>query len=321
MSKTTRKPRPRRKIRYHIWNWRSYDCALVRRGSLTLWIDEKVLQHWRYQGPFQRGAQFRYSDLAIQCMLSLREVFHLPNRAVEGLVRSLFALLGVDLPVPDHTTLSRRGRRLQVRLPKKACGPLHLALDSSGLKVYGEGEWKVRQHGWSRRRTWRKLHLAVDPERHEIQAALLSPAGGHDAQAVPALLAQVERPIVHVAADGAYDRRSVYQALARASPEAAIAIPPRRDGRIWQQGNRHAPPLARDENLRFIRRHGRSCWKRQSGYHKRSLAETAVFRLKTIFGDRLSARRLDTQSTQALIRCCALHRMTHLGMPESIPVA
>ena len=320
MINTIKPARPRHKPVYRIRNWSDYDRALVHRGSLTLWIGDEALLQWAYEGPPQRGAQWLYSDLAIETMLTLREVFQLTNRAVEGFVCSLFALLQVALPVPDHTTLSRRGRTLDVRLPKQALGPLHLVLDSSGLKVYGEGEWKVRQHGWSKRRTWRKMHLSVDADSGEIQAALLTEAGIHDAQVIEPLLEQVAPPLASVAADGAYDRTNVYRAVHAREPTASIAIPPRRDAKIQQHGNTHAPPLPRDENLRAIRRQGRAQWKHVSGYHRRSLAETTVFRFKTIFGDRLSARRWETQASQFQIRCRALNRMTHLGMPESYRV-
>ncbi|MBI1741466.1 IS5 family transposase [Candidatus Acetothermia bacterium] len=317
MANTTLPPRPRRKTVYRIRNWADYDRALVQRGSLTVWIDDQAQNRWAYDGPSQRGAQFSYSDLAIETMLTVREVFHLTNRQTEGLVRSLFKLLDLRRDVPDHTTLSRRARTLEVRWPKQARGPLHLVLDSSGLKVYGEGEWKVRQHGWVKRRTWRKMHLSVDAQSGEIQAALLTEAGVHDAQAVEPLLEQVKSPMASVCADGAYDRTNVYRAVQARAPTTRIVIPPRRDAKIQQHGNAHGPPLPRDENLRAIRREGRAQWKHQSGYHRRSLAKTAVFRLKTIFGDRLSARRKETQVSQFTIRCRALNRMTHLGMPQS----
>ena len=326
MKQRTRKSKPRKSARAkskaidRVKNWRDYDKSLVQRGSLTFWVDEAALKQWVYQGPAQQGAQFDYSDSAIQTTLMMREVFQLTNRATEGLVRSLFQLLKVKLKVPDHSTLSRRGKTLKVKLPKGAHGELHLVLDSSGLKVYGEGEWKVRQHGWSKRRTWRKLHLTIDVESGEIQAAILTEAGVHDAEVAPQLLQQVEQPIASVSADGSYDRRNVYEALAVQAPHAQVNIPPRRDAKIWQHGNCQQPPLARDENLRQIRQQGRQQWKKVSGYHRRSLAETAMFRFKTIFGDHLSARRLETQSTQFEVRCRALNQMTRLGMPQSVKV-
>jgi len=320
MPNTTKATRPRRKAIYHIRNWSAYDRALVQRGSLTVWVSEEARRAWQYQGPAQRGAQFEYSDQAIEAMLTVKAVFHLSNRETEGLMRSLFHLMQVTLVVPDHSTLSRRGQTVQIRLPKRAPGPVHLVMDSSGLKVYGEGEWKVRQHGWSKRRTWRKFHLSVDTGSGEVQAAMLSTAGTTDAEMVDPMLAQVENLIASLAADGIYDKRPVYAALQARAPNATILIPPRRDARIWQHGNTHAPPQPRDEAVRFIRAHGRSAWKRESGYHQRSLAETAIFRFKTIFGDQLSARLLVTQATQFGTRCRALNIMTHLGMPDSYKV-
>jgi len=320
MPSTTTATRPRRKTIYHIRNWSAYDRALVQRGSLTIWMSEEALAAWAYQGPRQRGAQFDYSDQAIEAILTLKEVFHLTNREAEGLVRSVFALMPVTLAVPDHSTLSRRGRTIQIRLPKRVHGPLQIVMDSSGLKVFGEGEWKVRQHGWSKRRTWRKIHLSVDVLSGEVQAAMLSTAGVSDAEMVESLLTQIDAPLAGVVADGAYDKRRVYTTLQARAPDAEIVIPPRRNARIWQHGNTHAPPHSRDDVLRFMRVHGRSKWKEVSGYHQRSLAETAVFRFKTIFGDHLSTRLLATQATQFGARCRALNIMTHLGMPDSFKV-
>ena len=304
---------------YRIRNWKQYNDALVRRGSLTLWVDQDTLRAWRYQGPARRGAQFEYSDLAIQCLLTLRSVYRLTLRATEGFAHSLFGLMGLDLPVPDYTTLCRRAATVRITLPKRATGPLHLVLDSTGLKVYGEGEWKVRQHGYSKRRTWLKLHLAVDPQTHEIQAAMVTDPGVTDAETVPALLEQVENPIDGAAGDGAYDRQEVYDALEGRSARAVV--PPRRDAKIQRHGNRSGPRLARDENLRRIRKVGRAAWKEESGYHKRSLGETAMFRMKTIFGDGVASRSPSQQATEAGIRCRALNIMTHQGMPESERVA
>src|SRR4051812_20616309 len=303
------------KSTYRIRNWNEYNDALVRRGSLTLWVDQEMLQAWRYQGPTQWGAQFEYSDLAIECLLTLRSVYHLTLRATEGFARSLFELMAAGLPTPDYTTLCRRAATVRITLPKEATGPLHLVLDSTGLKVYGEGEWKVRQHGYSKRRAWLKLHLAVDPQTHEIRAAMVTEPGVTDAETVPALLDQVEDPIERAAGDGAYDRRVVYDALDRRSARAVV--PPRRDAKIQRHGNSSGPRLARDENLRRIRQIGRSSWKEESGYHERSLAETAMFRMKTIFGDGVASRSPARQATEAGVRCRAVNIMTHQGMPRS----
>jgi hypothetical protein len=306
---------------YRVRNWSAYNKALVGRYDITIWVEEAMCQAWHYDGPRQQGGQFVFSDVAIECLGTLREVYHLPLRGAEGLLRSLFRIMEVNLPVPSYSTLSRRGQSVAIHLPKKARGALDLVVDSSGLKVYGEGEWKVRQHGTSKRRTWRKIHLAIDPESHEIQAAMMSTAGMDDGEMVAPLLNQVTHKIESVAGDGAYDKRKVYDLLAELAPQAQVNIPPREDAKIWQHGNSAQPALPRDENLRRIRAVGRKQWKQETGYHRRSLAETAMFRIKTVFGDHLSNRRFDTQATQVGFRCRALNRMTHLGMPESYPVA
>ena len=320
---TKNKTRARSKTVYHVRNWSEYDQALVNRYSLTIWISEDVQKNWEYDGPKQRGAQFTYTDQAIETMLMLKEIFHLTNRGAEGFVGSIFELMRIDLPVPDHTTLSTRGKHLEVELPRRTQGRMHIVMDSSGLKLYGEGEWKVRKHGWGKHRTWRKLHLMVEPNSGEIQAVDLTGADGHDSKSVAPMLAQIEPgiEIENFAGDGAYDTRQVYGTLQARAPNARIAIPPQKNARIWQHGNCKAAPLPRDDNLRAIRKSNRKAWKQQSGYHQRSLAETALFRFKTIFGDHLSTRSLESQTVQVRIRTKALNCMTHLGMPQSFKVS
>lgn len=311
----------RQKALYRVKNWSAYDKALVERGSLTFWLSEDFEKTWLHTGEKQRGSPFDYSEECIMVMLTVKEVFHLTNRGVEGFVRSIFRMMKNDLPVPDHSTLSKRGKKLKVKLPKKASQSLNIVMDSTGLKIYGEGEWKVRMHGVSQRRTWRKLHIASNPQTGEIQAALLTENSVSDEQATPALLEQIAPSILDFVADGAYDTRRVYNALNRHSPNVNILIPPRKGAQIWKHANTIAERHKRDENLRFIRKHGRKKWKHISGYHQRSLVETLMFRLKTIFTDQLSARLLETQTTQALIRCVALNKMTLLSMPQSYKVA
>jgi len=321
MPKQNEKAQPRPKTLYRVKNWTEYDKALVQRGSITFWMSEDFEKTWLYVGEKQRGSQFDYSDQAILVMLTVKEVFHLTNRGVEGYMRSIFQLMKINLPVPDHSTLSKRGKGLKVNLPKKTSQTLNIVMDSTGLKIYGEGEWKVRMHGVSKRRTWRKLHVGANPEDGEIQAVLLTENSISDDEAVENLLGQIEQTIVNFAADGAYDKRKVYDSLNAHSPDVNILIPTRKNARIWQHGNSKTERLKRDENLRAIRKHGRQEWKEKSGYHVRSLAETTMFRLKTIFGNELSTRLIETQTTQALIRCMALNKMTHLGMPQSYKVA
>ena len=250
------------KARYQVSNWREYNESLVKRGSITRWISEEDLSAWKDDGPRKRGGQLRYSDGAIQCLLTVRSFFHLTLRATEGFVRSVFELIDLELEVADYTTICKRSKQLKVCLAKNGRGPLPAVLDSTGLKVFGEGEWKVRQHGYAKRRTWHKLHLSVDGKTHEIEAVVLSEASLDDAAAVPELLDQTPRPVEQVSADGAYDKRKVYEACAERGIRR-LSIPPRRDARIWQHGNCAAAPLARDENLRRIRKVGRRRWKRR----------------------------------------------------------
>jgi IS5 family transposase len=309
--------RKKTKCTYHLRNWSQYNKALVRRGSLTLWLSDEIISQWREtKHTGKRGAPRIYTDTAILCMATLEEVYHLPLRATQGLMLSVIKLLGIKLAVPDYTTLCRRRRSLEVALPRrKKQEPLHLVVDSTGIKVYGEGEWKVRQHGYTRRRTWRKLHLAVDEATCEFVAVVVSTNSFKDSQLLPDLLAQVDDELSQVSADGAYDSRNCYDVIRER--KARAAIPPQKRAHIWQHGNSKAERHIRDENLRQIRRVGRAAWKRESNYHRRSLAETQVFRVKMIFGERVSARSFEGQAAQLLVRCAALNRMTHLGMPAS----
>lgn len=308
------------KPQYRIRNWSQYNAALSARGSLTLWVEEEALKAWRYTGPTQRGAQDLYTAAAINCVLTLRAVYHLALRATEGLACSVFALLDGALPVPSYSTLSRRAAEVALALgalPRS--GPLHVVIDASGFKVDGEGEWKGRLHGWSKRRTWRKLHLAVDEATGEIVAAVASEAGVSDDEALPDLLLQVPGEISQVSAEGAYDKRRGYEAIEACGARAVI--PPRRDAKIWQHSKCAGVPWQREENLRAIRRKGRRRWKQDAGYHRRSLAESAFFRFKTIFGPTLQSREFPQQATELFIKAAALNRMTPLGMPESYRLA
>jgi hypothetical protein len=246
-------------------------------------------------------------------MLVVKAVSHLPQRATKGLVCSLMQMLGLDLPVPHQTILSRRVATLEVLLPRKRKGEaLHAVFDSTGLKVYGEGEWKVRIHGYQKRRTWRKLHLGIDAETGEIIAQVATSSNVSDKEVLPDLLEQIREPIKQVTADGGYDYATCYEAIA--ARKARAVIPPRRTGRLRPLDERFR---ARDKNLRSIRKIGRKKWKRRSRYHRRSLVETAMMRIKRVFGERLGAKRLLNQATEMFVRCAVLNKMTHLGMPES----
>jgi len=269
--KTKRKPQGKKKALYRVRNWAAYNNSLVQRGGITLWIRDDVIAGWQPEAkaPRQPGGQVQYTDPAISCLLTLRAVFRLPYRQTEGLGRSIMALLGVTLPVPDYTTLCKRSAELIIMLPVTRTGKAkHIVVDSSGLKIYGEGEWKVRQHGYSKHRTWRKLHLSIDEATQAVQAMVLTEAGVDDAEAGQQLLDNTPDPIEQVSGDGSYDKRKFYDHCAERQIQR-IAVPPRRDAHIWQHGNSSKPPRPRDQNLRRIRQVGRQRWKQEVNYHCR----------------------------------------------------
>jgi transposase len=308
------------KAQYRIRNWSEYNAGLKARGSLTFWLDEAVLETW-YNPVLsgKPGASNDYSDLAIITFVTLKSVYHQAGRQTQGLLESLFELMGIDLAVPDHSTVSRRMGKLEIVLPVVAKDrAVHVVVDSTGVKVYGEGEWKTRQHGISKRRTWRKLHLGVDESTGEILAAVVTTHDVHDGEVLNDVLEQIDDEIEQVTTDGAYDHRHCYDEIAERGAKAVI--PPRQDAVIWQHGNRKGKPHPRDENLRYIRKHGRKKWKRDSGYHRRSLAETTMFRFKEIFGGNLSSRKFDNQAVELFIKCAALNRMIQIAKPVSYEV-
>jgi hypothetical protein len=202
---TKRAARRTKKAVYRVRNWAVYNASLVQRGGITVWISDEVIAGWTpaSASPRQRGGQVQSSDRAIECLLTLRAVFRLPYRQTEGLGQSILALLGAEVAIPDYTTLCKRSAHLAVQLPiSRLQGAKHIVVDSTGLKVYGEGESKVRQYGYTKRRTWRKLHLSVDEATQEIQAVVLTEMGVDDAQAGRQLVDDTPGLIEQVSGDG-----------------------------------------------------------------------------------------------------------------------
>ena len=302
---------------YRIRNWSEYNKGLKQRGSLTFWITPEVLANWEVREKTGKpGASCTYTDQAIVAIVSLKSVFGLPGRALCGFVESIFQLMQVELSVPDHTTISRRLKSLEVTLPVQPTnGKRHVVVDSTGVKVYGEGEWKTRQHGVSKRRTWRKLHLAVDEATGEILSEVVTGNDCYDSEVLGELLDEIEDPIEQVDADGAYDCGYCYDYI---DERGAIAgIPPQRNARIWFHSNRLDARHPRDENLRRIRAIGRAQWKKEIGYHRRSIAETTMYRFKQAFGGRVSSRKLKQQTNELKVQCVVLNRMIQVAKPDS----
>lgn len=312
------------KPQYRTRNWKQYNQALVNRGSITFWFGEETIQQWlALRGTRQRGHPQVYSDVAIRAALIMKAVFKLPYRALEGFVRSLIEQMGVGLPTPHYSTFCARAPELEIRLPVRAdeSEPLHVIFDSTGLKIFGEGEWKVRKHGCTKRRTWRKVHIGLCAKTQKIMVAGTTTPDVSDDDAMFYLLDAIPGKIEAVYGDGAYDKEFCREAiLGRGGRQV---IPPQKNARL-QGRNKVSHLEERDGAIRRIRelgKEGRKEWKREVGYHKRSLVETAMYRLKQLFGERLSSRKLRSQATEVAMRCEALNRMTDLGMPVSYRLA
>jgi hypothetical protein len=241
----------------------------------------------------------------------------------EGFLESIIKLYGLALKTPDYTTLSKRQKKLEVPLYQQRCPgeSLHLVVDSTGLKVFGEGEWKVRQHGYMKKRLWRKLHLAINSKTQMIEACELTELGVQDCEGLTPLLDAIENPIEKVIGDGAYDRFRCYEEVEKRNAKGVF--PPQHNAVTSSErtGNKKkASPGAvaqRDEAIKGVRKLGRAEWKQQIEYHRRSLAETGMFRLKTILGRQVSCRSVENQAVEVRVWCSIINKITLLGMPKT----
>ena len=308
------KPPP---ARYRTTNWSEYNAALRKRGSLLVWLDREM--EWLAPGSGRPGRPETFSDAAIRFCLSLKVLFGLPLRQTTGMVASLLEIANLDWPVPDYSTLCRRQKTVTIQIPyRRAGGNLNLLVDSTGVKMAGDGEWQVRKHGPGRRRQWRKVHLAIDAETSDVRAVEFTSSHEGDSPVLPDLLAQVpaEEPIGTLTADGAYDTRRCHSAIVERGGIAVIPI--RRNGRAWKEDCPAA--RARNETLRATKRFGRAFWKRWTGYHARSRAEAKMRCLKA-FGDRIMARDPDRRTAEIHVRVALMNRFSALGRAEIVRVA
>ena len=279
--------------------------AAGRNACLAFWFTAEAVQAWQAEPRTTRGGQPDYSALAILTALTLRAVFRLPFRQTEGLIGSVIGLLGLDLAVPDHTTLCRRAETLEVPRPRPRSDgePRHLLVDSTGLKLCGPGEWLAEKHGTKRRRAWRVLHLATDADTGRIVASVLTDRDADDGSQVGPLLDQVDGPVASFTGDGAYDRDDVYTEVAARHPEAAVVVPPRANA--VPSDAAETAPTQRDAHLRCIAERGRMGWQRASGYGWRALVESDTARWKRVVGDGLRFQTDGRQATEVAIapRC------------------
>ena len=307
---------PNHKARYGLENWPEYDRSLVLRGSITVWFTPGILRGWTPAPSGKPGGQTRYSDVVIELALTLRLLFKLPWRQTEGLLRSLLRIGRIDLSVPDHTTLSRRSKSFSSRsIPQRPKNePLHVVVDATGLKIFGQGEWTVAKHGAKGLHAgWRKLHLCVD-EEGLITSAQLTDSGASDASQLGAMLDETLGSMGTVTGDGAYDTTGCYATI---EGKGAKAIIPPCQGAIVSP--KHA--LARNRHVERINKVGRQKWRVEVGYHHQARGENGVYRYKKIIGPNLRARSKDGQLAEVKIGCKILNKMFELGAPRSVPLA
>jgi hypothetical protein len=305
--------------RHRVTNWAACEAGLRQRGSLTVWFTDEAIAAWRAEPRTTPGGQPWYSPLAVLTALTLRAVFRLGLRQTGGLVGSILRLLGLELRVPDHATLSRRAGTLEVPRPRPTGEAVHLLVDSTGLRLSGPGEWLIEKHGTKARRAWKKLPLGVDAGTGRIEAVELTGHETDDGSRVGPLLDRVDDPAASLTGDGAYDREDVYGAVAERHPEAAVLVPPRRDA--VPSGTAETAPTRRDRHLQLIAERGLMGWQKASGYNRRALAESAMSRYKRVIGDALRSRTDPGRATEVAIAARALSRMLELGRPESVRVA
>jgi len=314
----------KKKDKYRVRNWKEYNRSLVNRGSITFWFDEDAIEKWyATERDGKPGRPETYSDQAIRCGLMIKAVFRVAFRALQGLVISVIQMLGLDLICPHYSVFSRRGKELQIPMRKflKPGEKLNVVFDSTGVKVFGEGEWKVKKHGWSKHRTWRKVHVGMCADSGQVVVSAMSTNNVSDDEAMIQMMSALDGiPLGDAIGDGAYDttdcRDAIYDRGGRQ------IIPPDKNAKV--QKKTPLPSLQeRDLAIHRIQElgdEGRARWKQEVGYHRRSRVESFMFRLKTILGERLSARKEQTQATEVSIKLDVLNRMLELGMPKCYKV-
>ena len=305
---------------YRIRNWSEYNKALIERGSISIWIDEKAVKGWfSSYHTCRAGRPATYSDEAILMILILREVYKRTLRNLQGFVQSIFRVMGLALPVPSYSQISRRAKTLYKKISRLTHEKQarHIIFDSTGLKVYGEGEWKTKVHGKSKRRTWRKLHIGIDAETQDLICCELTGNNRGDAEVAEQMLDRLPCKVKSARGDGAYDasrfRKKVH------APGGVCIVPPPRDA-AYKGAEEPSWERERDDAIRVIHGFGgddtgRRLWKKFSGYYERSLVETMMFRIKKVFGGELKARLIGSQKTEVICKCVAINEMNKLGMP------
>jgi hypothetical protein len=308
---------------YKVRNWSQYNESLKNRGSLSIWISEDAIQKWQPpKDPNFIGAPQQYSDDAILCMMALKVVYNMPYRQLVGFLLSIFAFMKVVLKVPHFTTVASRAKLLGKHFKKLSkSSPTDLVFDSSGFKIYGEGEWKVRQHGKQKRRRWKKFHIGVCPQTHEIIVAEVTELETADCEVGPRLMKKAPRSVKRTIGDGAYDTWDCYKVAYEKGQK--LIVPPR-EGAVFNEEEEPWHKARNDAICQIIGlgndEEAIKLWKKLVGYHDRSLVETTFSRFKEIFGPKLFSRSIDKQEIELKLKAYVLNEMTKQGMPNGIMI-
>lgn len=302
---------------YRIRNWAQYNKSLVSRGSLTSWFDATTLHQWYEQKPSRLsvGRPKTYSNVAIEVLLHFKLMYNLSFRATQGFADSLFKLMNVPIRCCSYTQFCRRMQTFKTTLSHNVRGPIHMVIDSTGLKLYGEGEWKRFVHGPGKHRMWRKLHVGVDEHSGQIVSMKLTTNKSGDNKHLPDLLDMYPEEITSVSADKGYDGHAVCDAIAERG--AYPAVLPQTTAKVLKGKKRLS---ARDKIVLEMESIGREAWKKLRKYHRRSLSETAFFRYKTLFGGKLATRLFSSQTVETTIRCNILNKFIQHCKPESYAI-
>jgi len=321
-----RKHRKGKPSNYRLRNWSKYNNALKNRGKIVFMITRNIEDTWLALEPDKKlpGAPVVFTDKAIEISLQIRELFHLPLRQTEGFIEGLFKSLGINVPVPNYSLLSKRAEGLELKLKRFSktdkCPlpdkPVTITMDSTGLKIYGEGEWLKEKHKAKTRKSWMRAHIAIDQTGDIVAESLTSTAIGDPTEAVNLLDLIPHKNVDTFYGDGAYDAAILHAALEHKYSEINIITPPRKDAVI----NSRDHPTQRDKHIMKIEEKGRDAWQAISGYNKRNLVENTMFRIKTIFGGKLKARNNKNQQTELTIKCSLLNKINSLGMSDAYKV-
>lgn len=314
MSKDNGIPKEKQKEKYKVVNWSSYNKSLKERGKISIWLPNNLSELWYRSTEDTVVGKQKYSDAAIEFCMTIKQLYSLPYRQTEGFIEDIFKQINLNLNVVSYTQIQRRQSDLEVNMRYKEHFKrvnIDVVIDSTGLMVYGEGEWKVRQHGKSKNRQWIKLNMASQPDTLEIVSQVITFNDVDDAETGVEIISQIKENIKSCAGDGAYDKAKFRACL---SPLTKQLIPPQENATV---SNNDPIMFQRDEAIKIITEIDRATWKKSVNYHIRSKAEVNMFRYKIIFGDHIKSRKLVNQKNEVSINCKILNKFAQLGLPQS----